>query len=803
MLPRVMTSNVRRSATRELEVYELSDLVIDVARQRVTRAAAEIALPKLSFDLLLVLIRAAPAVVSNDDLMAQVWSGLVVNPETVSQRVKLLRDALGDDPRAPRYIAGLRGRGYRLIPEVRSIAENSSYTPPQPGPAQSSTESPPLRPLEVEMTSQPRARARTRVILGVVAALALMGIATYAVFALRPPPAAPKTDSVSVVGLPPRTVAVLPFENLSSDPANKYLALGMAEMVLNRLASVSGLVVIARASSFKAAEGSVDARETGKVLNARYLVEGSVQREGEKLRVTARLIDAQSGAQLQALHFDRALADVFSIQDEIAEKVAAALEASLSDTAAEKPGARSANLNAYLAYLQGRVLLAKYTVDGFEGAIEQFERAIALDPNFAAAYVGLADAQVSAAWRRGDGDISRMNEGPLAEKAAALIDKALALDPSLGEAYLVRASWVDTQEEQAEADFRKGLELDPSNGPGLTRFGEFLTGRDGRVDEGRAMLDRALLIDPLSVRAYYIRSNLAATPAEAEQMLLAALKIDPQFSLVLKQLSLMRSFQGKFAEGVMLAERAIAADPANQWSRQRQSAYSRYIELGDLAAARDVIAGSDAAGLAPFQVFLYLDDWRAAGEAVYDVPERLRSAYNDWLAAEAVRDLALKTGDFPRAIRFIESGGLGVAAPYELNLMNIFVAVPFAHLLRANGQRAESEKVLDEALAWVNRKRDPTRDSMVWWPLRRLRADMLALQGNRDAAVAELAEALRSGERTDWWYTIERDPLWDAMRPDPRFQAIATEARAHAAAQRALLEEMRSKGEVPYRPSQQ
>jgi len=801
MLPRVMTSNVRRSATRELEVYELSDLVIDVARQRVTRAAAEIALPKLSFDLLLVLIRAAPAVVSNDDLMAQVWSGLVVNPETVSQRVKLLRDALGDDPRAPRYIAGLRGRGYRLIPEVRSIAENSSYTPPQPGPAQSSTESPPLRPLEVEMTSQPRARARTRVILGVVAALALMGIATYAVFALRPPPAAPKTDSVSVVGLPPRTVAVLPFENLSSDPANKYLALGMAEMVLNRLASVSGLVVIARASSFKAAEGSVDARETGKVLNARYLVEGSVQREGEKLRVTARLIDAQSGAQLQALHFDRALADVFSIQDEIAEKVAAALEASLSDTAAEKPGARSANLNAYLAYLQGRVLLAKYTVDGFEGAIEQFERAIALDPNFAAAYVGLADAQVSAAWRRGDGDISRMNEGPLAEKAAALIDKALALDPSLGEAYLVRASWVDTQEEQAEADFRKGLELDPSNGPGLTHFGEFLALVDGRVDEGRAMLDRALLIDPLSVRAYYIRSNLAATPAEAEQMLLAALKIDPQFSLVLKQLSLMRSFQGKFAEGVMLAERAIAADPANQWSRQRQSAYSRYIELGDLAAARDVIAGSDAAGLAPFQVFLYLDDWRAAGEAVYDVPERLRSAYNDWLAAEAVRDLALKTGDFPRAIRFIESGGLGVAAPYELNLVNIFVAVPFAHLLRANGQRAESEKVLDEALAWVNRKRDPTRDSMVWWPLRRLRADMLALQGNRDAAVAELAEALRSGERTDWWYTIERDPLWDAMRSDPRFQAIAAEARAHAAAQRALLEEMRRKGEVPYRPS--
>jgi tetratricopeptide (TPR) repeat protein len=202
-------------------------------------------------------------------------------------------------------------------------------------------------------------------------------------------------------------------------------------------------------------------------------------------------------------------------------------------------------------------------------------------------------------------------------------------------------------------------------------------------------------------------------------------------------------------------------------------------------------------------VFLYLGDWRAAGEAVYDVPERLRGAYNDWLAAEAVRDLALHTGDFPRAIRLIENGGLGVAEPRKLDPMSIYIAVPLAHLLQANGQRAESEKLLDETLAWVNRKRDPRREALLWWPLRRVRADALALQGHRDAAVAELAEAFRSGPRNDWWYTIERDPLWASMRSDPRFQAIAAEARAHAAAQRALLEEMRRRGEVPYRPPQQ
>ncbi len=322
--------------------------------------------------------------------------------------------------------------------------------------------------------------------MGVVAALALAGVATYAVLALRSQPAAPKPDAVTVVGLPPRTVAVLPFENLSPDPANEYLALGMAEMVLNRLASVSELVVIARSSSFKAAEASADALETGKKLNARYLVEGGVQREGDKLRVTARLIDAQSGAQLQALHFDRMLADIFSIQDEIAEKVAGALEASLSNAAAvETRGARSANLNAYLAYLQGRALLAKYTVGGFEAAEKQFERAIALDPNFAAAYVGLADAQMFAAWRR-----RRHERVRAARRSSRRSHRQGARARPFPRRGVPRASELGG-DEASGADRGRLSARDSSSIPATARASRGLRdflGQQGRVGEARACL---------------------------------------------------------------------------------------------------------------------------------------------------------------------------------------------------------------------------------------------------------------------------------------------------------------------------
>jgi DNA-binding winged helix-turn-helix (wHTH) protein len=224
------------------DVYRVGDLAVDVGAQRVTRGVEHVPLPKLSFDLLLVLVRAAPNLVSLDGLMREVWPTLVVSPETVSQRVKLLRDALGDDPHAPRYIEGLRGRGYHLIAPVSRVASSAREQAPD-----ASSSAPDLSPPR----STPRAR-RWMISAAVLATIVLAAAATSVVItrmreSARETPAPASTVTVSA--LPEHTVAVLPFANLSGDAQDEFMALGIAEGVLHRLAGIRDLTLIARTSS--------------------------------------------------------------------------------------------------------------------------------------------------------------------------------------------------------------------------------------------------------------------------------------------------------------------------------------------------------------------------------------------------------------------------------------------------------------------------------------------------------------------------------------------------------------------------
>jgi TolB-like protein/DNA-binding winged helix-turn-helix (wHTH) protein len=324
--------NINRTAppTAVTEVFLVGDLRVDIGQQRVTRAGRDIVLPNLSYQLLLALIRAAPNVLSNESLMTQVWPGLIVSPETVNKRVNLLRDALGDDAREPRYIAGLRSRGYRLMQAVVRATEDA--VPPDLAlPSAESATQPADFAKQVASVESHREGARkrrkwrwvARAVLAVVVvagAMVWMGYRDHAGAPSRPLDQ-PRAGGAPI-GVRERTVAVLPFDSISPDSADAYLAQGLPEMILNRLSRISGLSVIARNSSFALATRTIDSREIGRRLNSGYLISGSVQREADRLRVAVQLVDSAAGTQVWSAHFDRALRDIFDVEDEIADQVA-------------------------------------------------------------------------------------------------------------------------------------------------------------------------------------------------------------------------------------------------------------------------------------------------------------------------------------------------------------------------------------------------------------------------------------------------------------------------------------------------
>jgi TolB-like protein/DNA-binding winged helix-turn-helix (wHTH) protein len=794
--------------------FVVGDLYVDVGQQRVTRAGSDIGLPNLSFQLLVALVRAAPNVVTNESLMTQVWPGLVVSPETVSKRVNLLREVLGDDPREPRYITGVRSRGYRLIASVSRATEGALLpnwpTPiPEGSPRAAESSVPPI-PVGMQTPELPPSRSRLQrwaafsVVTAGVLIAAVIGVrwaARHQIEGSVPAPAAPAT----AIGTHSRTVAVLPFDSISADPADAYLALGLPEMILNRLSRIDGLSVIARNSSFALATKNIDSREIGRRLNSGYLIGGSVQREADRLRVAVHLVDSASGTMVWSAHFDRGLHEIFSIEDEIADQLAGALSVRLGEPEPKPPaGERSANLEAYLAFLQGRALLGRFTVAESEAAAPYFEKAIALDPNFASAYASLYDARMQAAdQRREDLTLAR-------ERYRHLVDRALQLNPQSGKAYFARAMWANeptiagrapsgnASTTARESDFRQGAALDPSNGRGLVAYAEFVRWILERPGEGRGVLNRALWVDPMSPSARFTDAEFSLDESgvkASEQKNLQVLELDPNFVPALQRYGRLRwLIDGKLTEAIQIMEHGIALDPKNLWLRH--AAMAVYLDLGDARAARAVVAGMAPSPREVGLLAMHEGDWRRAGLSAYDEAGWTSdSEYCELWQGEALRDYALRSGEFDRAIAFIKlKFYLGDAPAQHLEVCNDVAAVYLSELLAASGQPQQAVALRRAAASW-----NDANEAKYLGGSRRLRARVLLLDGKPDAALTELAESFRSGSYAYWWYTINHDPLWLPLHRDPRFQAIAADVQRYVDAQRSELEALRRNGIVPRR----
>ena len=381
------------------------------------------------------------------------------------------------------------------------------------------------------------------------------------------------------------SVAVLPFLNLSADPENEYFADGITEDVIAQLSKIRALKVISRTSAmvFKQREQSL--KEIGARLEVATLLEGSVRRVGDRVRIVAQLIDGETDRHLWAETYDRRLTDVFAIQTDVALHIASALKAELSpDEKSRLYREPTGDLHAYQLYLQGRQCYLRYTAEGSRQGIEYFERAIAKDPNYAQAYTALAMAYTEL------GEAGALQPDEAYARARDASAKALALDSGLGEAHCMLAfikavcdfDWVGAEEE-----FKRALALTPNSADTYDLYGRMCLALE-RNDEALAMEQRAQELDPLAHRADVARALLrAGRYDEALQAATRATELDPHYARAHATLGWAYLKKGITEQGVAELETAVSLSPGDTlWLAQLGQAYGT---VGNVARAREVL----------------------------------------------------------------------------------------------------------------------------------------------------------------------------------------------------------------------
>jgi TolB-like protein/Flp pilus assembly protein TadD len=348
--------------------------------------------------------------------------------------------------------------------------------------------------------------------------------------------------------IPEKSIAVLPFVDMSEHKDQEYFSDGLAEELLDLLSQVPDLRVPARTSSFYFKGRSVDIATIAGKLRVAHLLEGSVRRSGKRVRVTAQLIRADNGYHVWSKTYDRDVSDIFRVQDEIANAVVSALKAQLLSSRSLTSRHRTDNTDAYAEYLLGNQLRERDTAESNPQALAAYRRAVALDPGYAAAYSGIADAE----WRLAD---QVTGEAAGAQRSLAAAEHAIALAPDSPDGYWARGNLRFSREFDwtgAEADFNKALELDPNDVRTLRDYGSLLATR-GRSAPALATMQRAVALDPLSARAWRLLGQLQldlGQRAEARQSAQHLTVIAPESYLTLLLTGQLALVDGRAADAL-------------------------------------------------------------------------------------------------------------------------------------------------------------------------------------------------------------------------------------------------------------
>jgi TolB-like protein/DNA-binding winged helix-turn-helix (wHTH) protein/Tfp pilus assembly protein PilF len=781
--------------------FQMLDLTIDAGRQTVTRTGAELHVPKLSFDLLLALLRAAPNTVSVADLMERVWPRQVVGVETVAQRIKLLRRALDDNAARPRYLTGARRRGYRIIAPVAILnpASSAPITAADPG-----RHAPVLQP---PAAVAPPPRRRIVVALGLTIALLLVaGLIDLITQGSHPDAqgSIAKRPAAGVAAGAPYSVAVLPFQAISSGPDDVQLGRGISELVINRLTSEPELSVIAPDSALAPRGQAESAVEMGRRLGAHYVIDGNVQREGSQVRVTAKVIDVNAGRHVGALLVERSTAQLFHLEDDIAGRVSYFL---LGTVHPENASEQEFGAEATLAYLRGRALLATRKIADADAATQEFTRAIAVAPGFASAYAGRAEARFQRLFVIGAFDEQAQH---LFAQMQPDLERALQLDPGNGPALFIRAKYRQLKGEldASEADYQRAMTISPGFAAGVAYYAEFLNAFRQKPEEAISVVDAGMRLNPLAPRLIYLKGLFIQESSHevevAAELYLRTIQVATDFFPAYNRLAMLRWGQGRLAEAIGLAEASVRIDPAVSWSRENLA--RMYIDLGDLVAAQDVLAHFPEPNKHEGPALLCYREGRLDAAVAWLRPA-LSSPHTDTggaaLAASitALVEQAVRDGDYAAAnAELVKMTWLtDDHGAFDYSFGNALPLLQVATLEELAGHKAQAVRIATRVLQMDD---DPSTQGNSAGHLQRIRMLALALLG-RDQEALDILEAQRDTlARQLWWVWIERHPAMKRLRREPRVQELLADMRTWSQQERARVDAERRAGTLPVRTAQ-
>jgi TolB-like protein/DNA-binding winged helix-turn-helix (wHTH) protein/Tfp pilus assembly protein PilF len=516
-------------------IYEFGSFRLDTEEKVLMRQGQAVPIPPKDLETLLVLVEQAGHIVQKDELMERVWPGVFIEEGNLSRRVFNLRQVLGDSPDGRKYIETIPRRGYRFIAAVHENAESEGT---------------------LQIASQASERPQTAVGRGQKKSVWLWSIALTVVLAMAVTLAGRHSWRSRNAPSEKIMLAVLPFVNLSADAREEYFVDGFTEEMIAQLGQLqpANLGVIARTSAMRYKNTKESVAQIGQELGVHYLLEGSVRQAGERVRITAQLIQANDQTHLWAESYETPLTDILNIQREIAERITQSLRLELLP--AQKSSISEAHFDPeeYRKYLLGLNEFRKGTREGLQHAIQDFQNAIAIDPQDAHAYAALAEVYSGSAPYYSSPAVS----GPLAKQAAL---KALELDPNLASAHVTLGDvhlLFDWDWTGAEANYQHALAINPSSPEAQLGYSNYLSTL-GRHDEAVSHARQAYLVNPLALESrkealwvYYFSGRLQETVEQAQK----TIEFEPQAGLPYALLALAYADLGRRPEALRAAEQA-------------------------------------------------------------------------------------------------------------------------------------------------------------------------------------------------------------------------------------------------------